>query len=75
MACIGGYTIKTELKVYTVNDVVQSLGLHITTVREYIKRGELKVSKVGRKYIITLDYNKTTHLCRETLLMLRRTLN
>ena len=58
MAFIGGYTMKTELKVYTVNDVAQSLGLHITTVREYIKRGELKASKVGRKYIITLDNYK-----------------
>ena len=58
MACIGGYTMKTELKVYTVNDVAQSLGLHITTVREYIIRGELKASKVGRKYIITLDNYK-----------------
>lgn len=58
MACIGGYTMKTELKVYTVNDVAQSLDMHIDTVREYIKRGELKASKVGRKYIITLDNYK-----------------
>lgn len=50
--------MKTELKVYTVNDVAQSLDMHIDTVREYIKRGELKASKVGRKYIITLDNYK-----------------
>ena len=50
--------MKTELKVYTVNDVAQSLGMHITTVREYIKRGKLKASKVGRKYIITLNNYK-----------------
>lgn len=50
--------MKTELEVYTVNDVAQSLGLHITTIREYIKRGELKANKVGRKYIITLDNYK-----------------
>lgn len=50
--------MKTELKVYTVDDVAQSLDMHIETVREYIKRGELKASKVGRKYIITLDNYK-----------------
>ena len=50
--------MKTELEVYTVDDVAQSLDMHITTVREYIKRGELKASKVGRKYIITLDNYK-----------------
>ncbi|PTF24748.1 hypothetical protein BUY31_06930 [Staphylococcus cohnii] len=32
--------------------------MHITTVREYIKRGKLKASKVGRKYIITLNNYK-----------------
>ncbi|WP_204171079.1 MULTISPECIES: helix-turn-helix domain-containing protein [unclassified Staphylococcus] len=50
--------MKTELEVYTVNDVAKSLDMHIETVREYIKRGELKASKVGRKYIITLDNYK-----------------
>lgn len=42
-----------QLEVYTASDIAQLLGLNIDTVRTYIKRGELKASKVGRKYIIT----------------------
>lgn len=47
-----------RIELYTVNDIAQSLGIKIETVREYIKRGELKASKVGRKYIITTDSYK-----------------
>ena len=61
--------MKKELEVYTVNDVAQSLGMNIETIREYIKRGELKASKVGRKYIITMDnyrdFIKSNELQRE----------
>lgn len=61
--------MKKELEVYTVNDVAQSLGMNIETIREYIKRGELKASKVGRKYIITIDnykdFIKSNELQRE----------
>lgn len=47
-----------QIELYTVNDIAQSLGIKIETVRGYIKRGELKASKVGRKYIITTDSYK-----------------
>lgn len=47
-----------QLEVYTASDIAQLLGLNIDTVRTYIKRGELKASKVGRKYIITVDSYK-----------------
>lgn len=61
--------MKKELEVYTVNDVAKSLGMNIETIREYIKRGELKASKVGRKYIITIDnyedFIKSNELQRE----------
>lgn len=61
--------MKKEFEVYTVNDVAQSLGMNIETIREYIKRGELKASKVGRKYIITMDnyrdFIKSNELQRE----------
>lgn len=50
--------MKTEFEVYTVNDIAQSLDINIETVREYIKGGKLKASKVGRKYIITADSYK-----------------
>lgn len=61
--------MKKEFEVYTVNDVAQSLGMNIETIREFIKRGELKASKVGRKYIITIDnykdFIKSNELQRE----------
>lgn len=47
-----------QLEVYTANDIAQLLGLNIDTIRTYIKRGDLKASKVGRKYIITNDNYK-----------------
>ncbi|MDG0826446.1 helix-turn-helix domain-containing protein [Staphylococcus equorum] len=47
-----------QLEVYTANDIAQLLDLSIDTVRTYIKRGDLKASKVGRKYIITNDNYK-----------------
>lgn len=45
--------MQKQIDVYTVNDIAQSLGINIETVRTYIKRGELKASKIGRKYVIT----------------------
>lgn len=47
-----------QLEVYTADDIAQLLDLSIDTVRTYIKRGDLKASKVGRKYIITNDNYK-----------------
>lgn len=46
---------KRSLELYTVRDFAEMTGLHIVTVRNYIKRGELRASKIGRKYIITSD--------------------
>lgn len=41
------------MKVYNLKEVVQLLGLNIQTVRQYIKEGKLKASKVGTHYIVT----------------------
>ncbi|QXU78859.1 helix-turn-helix domain-containing protein [Staphylococcus epidermidis] len=44
-----------RIETYTVNEVAQLLDMNIRTVRKYIKIGEIKASKIGRKYIITSD--------------------
>lgn len=43
------------MKVYNLKEVVNLLGLNIQTVRQYIKNGKLKASKVGTHYIVTED--------------------
>ncbi len=43
------------MKVYNLKEVVNLLGLNIQTVRQYIKEGKLKASKVGTHYIVTED--------------------
>ncbi len=43
------------MKVYNLKEVVELLGLNIQTVRQYIKDGKLKASKVGTHYIVTED--------------------
>lgn len=41
------------MQVYNLKEVVKLLGLNIQTIRQYIKDGKLKASKVGTHYIIT----------------------
>ena len=43
------------MRVYNVKEVVELLGLNIQTVRQFIKEGKLKASKVGTHYIVTED--------------------
>ena len=43
------------MKVYDLKEVVKLLGLNIQTIRQYIKEGKLKASKVGTHYIVTED--------------------
>lgn len=45
----------TEYKVYTVEEVANSLGMNSRTIREYIRSGQLNASRIGRKYIINQD--------------------
>lgn len=49
----------TGYKVYTVEEVANSLDMNSRTIREYIKNGELTASKIGRKYIITQQSYET----------------
>ena len=41
------------MTVYTLPDLAEVLDLSIRTLREYIKRGELRASLVGRHYLVT----------------------
>lgn len=43
------------IELYTVNDIAKSLNMTIQTVRDYIKRGDLIASKIGRQYIVTSE--------------------
>ena len=38
---------------YNLKEVVKLLGLNIQTIRQYIKEGKLKASKIGTHYRVT----------------------
>jgi excisionase family DNA binding protein len=38
---------------YTLMDLENGLNISIVSLREWIKQGKLKASKVGRKYIVS----------------------
>ena len=41
------------MQVYNLKEVVKLLGLNIQTIRQYIKEGKLKASKIGTHYMVT----------------------
>ena len=41
------------MKVYDIKELSEMLKMNIRTLQRYVREGKLKVSKVGRKYIIT----------------------
>ena len=42
----------TREKLYSVEDVAQLLGLHVKTVRGYVRDGRLEAVRIGRQYRI-----------------------
>ncbi|MGW4164133.1 helix-turn-helix domain-containing protein, partial [Streptomyces sp. NPDC004788] len=40
-------------ELYTVEQVADLLGLHVKTVRGYVRDGRLRATRVGRQYRIT----------------------
>lgn len=46
-------TEEKGLKVYELKEVCELLKINLQVLRRYIKDGEIKASKIGRKYIIT----------------------
>lgn len=41
-----------EEKLYTVEQVAERLGLHVKTVRHYVREGRLKAVRIGKSYRI-----------------------
>lgn len=40
-------------ELYSVEQVAERLGLHVRTVRSYVREGRLKALKIGKQYRIT----------------------
>ena len=43
------------IKCYTLREAGELMGVGLPTLRNYIKRGELDATKVGGKYLISVD--------------------
>lgn len=44
-----------NMKLYTLQEVAELLGIHYQTVRKLIQNGELKAKKIGKGYIVTSE--------------------
>jgi putative molybdopterin biosynthesis protein len=44
--------VPNEKIVYKLQELVEILGVSVRTLREYIKRGELRAVKIGRNYLV-----------------------
>lgn len=42
-----------ETQIYDLRDINKKLKISVRTLREYVKKGELKASKIGRAYYVT----------------------
>ena len=49
---LDGRMAQKEKIVYKLQDLVDILGVSVRTLREYIKRGELRAVKIGRNYLV-----------------------
>jgi excisionase family DNA binding protein len=45
----------TERQMYSVEDVAELLGLHVKTVRAYVRDGRLEAVRIGRQYRIAAE--------------------
>ena len=43
------------IKVYELKEVASILKINLRVLRRYIKEGKIKASKIGRKYVITVE--------------------
>jgi len=43
----------SETPIYTLEDLEKKLKIGVRTLREYIKKGELEASKIGKAYYVT----------------------
>ncbi|WP_141724717.1 helix-turn-helix domain-containing protein, partial [Streptomyces niveus] len=42
-----------ERELYSVGEVAERLGLHVRTVRNYVRDGRLKAVRIGKQYRIS----------------------
>jgi excisionase family DNA binding protein len=42
-----------QTSIYTLGDLEKKLKIGVRTLREYIKKGDLEASKIGRAYYVT----------------------
>ena len=47
-----------EVELLKVEDIAKSLGIHLETIRRYIRRDKLKARKIGRRYYVSKDMFK-----------------
>ena len=44
---------KKDIRVYTLPEIEEQTGISVLNLREFIKKGDLTASKIGRQYLIT----------------------
>ena len=44
-----------EIELMPLDVLAQKLGIHIVTIRRYVRQGKLKARKIGRSYYVSKD--------------------
>jgi len=47
------YIRPNEIPIYDLKDLSVKLKISVRTLREYVRRGELKAKKIGKAYYVT----------------------
>ncbi len=47
------YIRPNEIPIYNLKDLSVKLKIGVTTLREYVKKGDLRAKKIGNTYIVT----------------------
>ena len=42
---------KKDIRVYTLPEIEEQTGISVLNLREFIKKGDLTASKIGRQYL------------------------
>lgn len=44
-----------EIELIPLDVLAEKLGIHIVTLRRYVRQGKLKARKIGRRYYVSKD--------------------
>jgi len=44
-----------EIELMPLDALAKKLGIHIVTIRRYVRQGKLKARKIGRSYYVSKD--------------------